>query len=308
VVVAQWNRNSRKESAVQQCESQVQAGKQLELTERVGLEIARRFAQDTNRSGPARQGSRLRPHARAQVPIIFLAWGRRGERRSRVILVNHTQLPSCKALQRISLLGLQCVFMPDGFDVAVLFQHSASQAMCETWPRTLEVLPATFHNARLFVQTVILASHGHDKERLVANSNTPPDPGKNGKHTRLHRTTLVILQAAQRVCGDQPIICVTGPPASWSLGTLEESRPLGHAEVWTVAGVERQPHDRGLGRRPHKLSIAAVWLLTALETKGGRGRGKKRPLPPEEKRHQRKLAMSQLQSSIPREQALKWIR
>jgi hypothetical protein len=29
VVVAQWNRNSRKESTVQQCESQVQAGKKL---------------------------------------------------------------------------------------------------------------------------------------------------------------------------------------------------------------------------------------------------------------------------------------
>jgi hypothetical protein len=72
--------------------------------------------------------------------------------------------------------------------------------------------------------------------------------------------------------------------------------------------AERQPHDRELGRRPHKLSIAAVWLLAALENEGWSGRGKKRPLPPEKNAISAKSAMSQLQSSIHRQQALMWIR
>ena len=48
-------------------------GSILELTERVGLEIARRFAQDTNRSGPARQGQQVAP-ARQGASANYDSW------------------------------------------------------------------------------------------------------------------------------------------------------------------------------------------------------------------------------------------
>ena len=71
MVVAQWNRNSRKESAVQQCEREPSAGGKkvgsiLELTERVGLENRstlrpghkpKRTSQTGQQVAPARQGA-----------------------------------------------------------------------------------------------------------------------------------------------------------------------------------------------------------------------------------------------------------
>lgn len=115
VVVAQWNRNSRKESAVQQCESQVQAGKKLGVS---GVDGESWFGdRSTLRPGhkppteagqPDGQGSQVRPHARAQVPIMIPGVGPQGaERKSSDFSEPH---PDFTFFDRSVCL----VFMPEG--------------------------------------------------------------------------------------------------------------------------------------------------------------------------------------------------
>lgn len=95
VVVAQWNRNSRKESAVQQCESQVQAGKKLGVSgvdgeswfgDRSTLcpgHKPKRTRQTGQPGAPARQG--------ASANYDSWRWAA-GASERRAILVNHTQV------------------------------------------------------------------------------------------------------------------------------------------------------------------------------------------------------------------------
>ena len=91
---------------------------------------------------------------------------------------------------------------------------------------------------------IILASHGHDKERLVATSSTPQLGVRTARALRPispHQGPLVILQAAHSRCHGQPIICrsVSQDTCSTpSLATLEEPPPLGQAGVWPVVAAE----------------------------------------------------------------------
>lgn len=180
VVVAQWNRNSRKESAGQQCESQVQcrAGKKLGVSgvdgeSWFGLEIARRFrpgrkppteADQTDRTGqpgaPARQGASAN----------YDSWrGAAGTERKSSDFSAHPDFTFTFFDCSVSLcqkdLKLKCS----------LFNTLLSNQCVSPGRGLLRDLPATFLDARLFVHTSISGiTRPHDKERLVANSNTPP--------------------------------------------------------------------------------------------------------------------------------------